>query len=140
MNTFASIFNIDFFFGLGLVILAIIGLVMAISYRRSQKGQISLFFLLTTALATAYYTFQWVLSSFISFYVSNYAAAHTNFQMPNWINLALTILFTALNYAFIGTLMLTVWFVIKKTKEAKLDLSFATESPEATITEGEEAK
>jgi hypothetical protein len=140
MNNFGSIFNIDFFFGLGLVILAIAGLGLAISYRRSQKGQISLGFLLTTALATAYYTFQWGLSSFGSFYISNYMALHPEAQMPGWVSLALTSLFTALNYAFIGTLMLTVWFVIKKTKEAKLDLSQTPEEPETTMTEEEELK
>lgn len=116
MIPFKAIFSVDFFINLGYVVLSIVALVLAISYRRSQEGKVSLFLLLTTALVAAYYTMQLLLSSFISFYVSNYAASHPNFQMPTWVNMALVILFTALNYAFVATLGLTAWFAVRKTR------------------------
>ncbi|MHB8105856.1 MAG: hypothetical protein ACYDH4_00275 [Candidatus Cryosericum sp.] len=123
MIPFSAIFSTDFFFNLGYVILSIAGLVLAVSYRRSQEGKVSLFLLLTTALTTAYYTMQWLLSSFVSFYVSNYAASHPTFQMPTWVNVALVILFTTVNYAFVLTLGLTVWFAIRKSRADRLVLS-----------------
>ena len=58
MIPFSAIFSVDFFFSLGYVVLSIAGLVLAISYRRSQEGKVSLFLLLTTALVAAYYTMQ----------------------------------------------------------------------------------
>ncbi|RIE12031.1 hypothetical protein [Candidatus Cryosericum odellii] len=87
----------------------------------------SLFLLLTTALVAAYYTMQWLLSSFISFYVSNYAASHPTFQMPTWVNVALVILFTTVNYAFVLTLGLTAWFAVRKNCAERLVL---TQGPE----------
>jgi len=127
MIPFSAIFSVDFFFNLGYVVLSIVGLVLAISYRRSQEGKVSLFLLLTTALVAAYYTMQWLLSSFISFYVSNYAASHPTFQMPTWVNVALVILFTTVNYAFILTLGLTAWFAVRKNRAERLVL---TQGPE----------
>ena len=137
MIPFSAIFSVDFFFNLGYVVLSIAGLVLAGSYRRSQEGKVSLFLLLTTALVATYYTMQWLLSSFISFYVSNYAAAHADFQMPSWVNLALTILFTALNYAFIVTLVLTAWFAVRKTRAERVILAQGSEetSPEELTSE-----
>jgi hypothetical protein len=120
MIPFSAIFSADFFFNLGYVILSIAGLVLAVSYRRSQEGKVSLFLLLTTALVAAYYTMQWLLSSFISFYVSNYAASHPTFQMPTWVNVALVILFTTVNYAFLLTLGLTAWFAVRKNRTERL--------------------
>jgi hypothetical protein len=127
MIPFSAIFSVDFFFNLGYVVLSIAGLVLAVSYRRSQEGKVSLFLLLTTALVAAYYTMQWLLSSFVSFYISNYAAAHADFQLPSWLNLALTILFTALNFAFIVTLMLTAWFAVRKTRAESISLTQGSE-------------
>jgi hypothetical protein len=127
MIPFSAIFSTDFFFNLGYVVLSIAGLVLAISYRRSQEGKVSLFLLLTTALVAAYYTMQWLLSSFISFYVSNYAASHPTFQMPTWVNVALVILFTTVNYAFVLTLGLTAWFAVRKNRAERLVL---TQGPE----------
>jgi hypothetical protein len=75
---------------------------------------------------------QWVLSSFVSFYVSNYAAAHADFQLPSWVNLTLTIFFTVLNYAFIVTLMLTAWFAVRKNRADRLVL---TQGPEELSSE-----
>jgi hypothetical protein len=137
MIPFSAIFSLDFFFNLGYVVLSIAGLVLAISYRRSQEGKVSLFLLLTTALLAAYYTMQWALSSFVSLYVSNYAAAHADFQMPSWVNLDLTILFTALNYAFIVTLVLTTWFAVRKTRAESVVLVQGSEetSPEELTSE-----
>jgi len=129
MIPFSAIFSADFFFSLGYVILSIVGLVLAASYRRSQEGKMSLFLLLTTALIAAYYTMQWLLSSFISFYVSNYAASHPDFQVPTWVNMALVILFTALNYAFIVTLVLTAWFARRKARSESVVLA---QGPEET--------
>jgi protein-S-isoprenylcysteine O-methyltransferase Ste14 len=132
MIPFSAIFSVEFFFSLGYVVLSIAGLVLAISYRRTQEGKVSLFLLLTTALVAAYYTMQWVLSSFVSFYVSNYAAAHADFQLPSWVNVALTILFTALNFAFIVTLGLTAWFAVRKNRADRLVL---TQGPEELSSE-----
>jgi hypothetical protein len=132
MIPFSAIFSVDFFFSLGYVVLSMAGLVLAISYRRSQEGKVSLFLLLTTALVATYYTIQWLLSSFVSFYVSNYAASHPDFQLATWVNLALTILFTALNYAFVVTLGLTAWFAVRKTRAESIVL---TQGPEETSPE-----
>jgi len=128
----SAIFSVDFFIYLGYMVLSIAGLVLAISYRRSQEGKVSLFLLLTTALAAAYYTMQWLLSSFVSFYVSNYAASHPDFQVPSWVNMTLVILFTALNYAFVVTLGLTAWFAVRKTRA---ESSALTQGPEETSPE-----
>jgi hypothetical protein len=84
---------------------------------------VSLFLLLTTALVATYYTIQWLLSSFVSFYVSNYAASHPDFQLATWVNLSLTILFTALNYAFVVTLVLTAWFAVRKNRAESVVLA-----------------
>jgi hypothetical protein len=137
MIPFSAIFSVDFFFNLGYVVLSIAGLVLAISYRRSQEGKVSLFLLLTTALVAAYYTMQWVLSSFVSFYVSNYAASHPDFQMPTWVNMALVILFTALNYAFVMALGLTAWFAVRKNRAESIVLTQGPEemSPEELTSE-----
>jgi len=137
MIPFSAIFSVDFFFNLGYVVLSIAGLVLAISYRRSQEGKVSLFLLLTTALVTTYYTMQWLLSSFISFYVSNYAASHPDFQMPTWVNMALVILFTALNYAFVMALGLTAWFAVRKIRAESIVLTQGPEemSPEELTSE-----
>ncbi len=67
MIPFSAIFSLDFFFNLGYVVLSAVGLALAVSYRRSREGKVSLFLLFTTALVTTYYTLQWLLSSFISF-------------------------------------------------------------------------
>lgn len=132
MIPFKAIFSVDFFINLGYVVLSIMALVLAISYRRSQEGKVSLFLLLTTALVAAYYTMQLLLSSFISFYVSNYAASHPNFQMPTWVNMALVIIFTALNYAFVATLGLTAWFAVRRKRAERFVL---TQGPEETSPE-----
>ena len=129
MIPFSAIFSVDFFINLGYVVLGVFGLVLAISYRRSQEGKASLFLLVTTALVTAYYAMQWLLGSFVSYYVSNYAAAHADFQMPSWVNLALAILFTVVNYAFVGALVLTVWFAVKKSRAERAVLA---QGPEET--------
>jgi uncharacterized membrane protein len=136
MIPFSAIFTVDFFFSLGYVVLSIGGLMLAVSYRRSQEGKVSLFLLLTTALVAAYYTMQWLLSSFVSFYVSNYAASHPEFQIPTWLNMALVILFTALNYAFVLTLGLTAWFAVRKTRAERTVLTLGPEetSPEELTT------
>jgi hypothetical protein len=130
MIPFSAIFNRDFFIYLGFVVLSIAGLVLAVSYRRSQEGKVSLFLLLTTALVATYYTLQWLVISFVSFYVSNYAASHPDFQVATWVNLALTILFTALNYACVLTLGLTAWFAVRKARTESIVL---TQGPDETI-------
>ncbi len=116
MIPFSAIFSIDFFFNLGYVILSVLGLVYAASFRRSQEGKTSLFLLLTAAFVAAYYTLQWLLASFVSYYISNYAYAHMDFVMPSWVNPALTILFTALTFGFVTGLMLTAWSAVKKVR------------------------
>lgn len=118
---FNSIFNLTFFLNLGAVILAVVGLGFAISYKRSQEGKVSLFLLLATALATAYYFCQWFANSFVSYCISYYSAAHQTFQMPTWFNGALILFFITLNYAFIITLMLTALFAVKQQKAEELD-------------------
>lgn len=137
MIPFSAIFSVDFFFSFGYVVLSIAGLVLAVSYRRSQEGKVSLFLLLTTALVAAYYTMQWLLSSFVSFYVSNYAVSHPEFQIPTWLNMALVILFTALNYAFVLTLGLTAWSAVRKTRAERMVLTLGPEetSPEEPTSE-----
>jgi len=127
MIPFSAILSVDFFLYLGFVVLSVAGLVLAVSYRRSQEGKVSLFLLLTTALVATYYTMQWLLSSFVSFYVSNYAASHPDFQIPTWLNMALVILFTALNYAFVVMLGLTAWFAVRKTRAESSALSQGSE-------------
>jgi uncharacterized membrane protein len=137
MIPFSAILSVDFFLYLGFVVLSVAGLVLAVSYRRSQEGKVSLFLLLTTALVATYYTMQWLLSSFVSFYVSNYAASHPDFQIPTWLNMALVILFTALNYAFVVMLGLTAWFAVRKTRAESRALSQGSEetNPEELISE-----
>jgi hypothetical protein len=137
MIPFSAIFSLDFFFNLGYVVLSAVGLVLAVSYRRSREGKVSLFLLFTTALVTTYYTLQWLLSSFISFYVSNYAATHPDFQMPSWVNLALVILFTALNYGYVVTLGLTAWFAVRSNRAERSVLTQSLEdtSPEELASE-----
>ncbi|MCX6085841.1 MAG: hypothetical protein NTX94_05330 [Caldiserica bacterium] len=132
MIPFSAIFSVDFFFSLGYVVLSITGLVLAISYRRSEEGKMSLFLLLTASLVATYYTLQWLLSSFVSFYVSNYAASHPDFQLATWVNLSLTIFFTVLNYAFILTLALTAWFAVRKSRAENAVLA---QGPEETMTD-----
>ncbi len=137
MIPFSAIFSLDFFFNLGYVVLSAVGLALAVSYRRSREGKVSLFLLFTTALVTTYYTLQWLLSSFISFYVSNYAATHPDFQMPSWVNLALVILFTALNYGYVVTLGLTAWFAVRSNRAERSVLTQSLEdtSPEELASE-----
>jgi len=74
MIPFSAIFSVDFFFNLGYVVLSIVGLVLAISYRRSQEGKVSLFLLLTTALVAAYYTMQWLLNHSVRFSVPTFSS------------------------------------------------------------------
>ncbi|MHB8070908.1 MAG: hypothetical protein ACYDHF_02970 [Candidatus Cryosericum sp.] len=116
MIPFSAIFSTDFFFSLGYVILSVAGLVYAASFRRSQGGKTSLFLLLTAACVTTYYMLQWLLSSFVSYFVSNYAYAHTDFTMPGWVNPTLVVLFTALNYGFVIGLGLTAWSAVRKSR------------------------
>jgi len=130
-----SIFNLTFFFNLGAVILAAVGLGFAISYRHTQEGKVSLFLLLTTGLATVYYFFQWFFNAFVSYCVSYYSAAHHSFLMPTWFNGALMLFFIILNYSFIVTLMLTVWFAVRKPQEEEQELAPAIEAPEVENTE-----
>ncbi len=132
MIPFSSIFSVDFFFNLGYALLAALGLVLAILYRRSQDGKVSLFLLLTTTLVTTYYTLQWLLGSFVSYYVSNYAAAHPEYQFPSWLNMGLGILFTALNYSFILMLGLTALFAVRKGRAERFLLA---EGPKDASTE-----
>ena len=120
MTPFSAIFSSDFFIYLGFVVLAVTGLVLAISYRRSQEGKVSLFLLLTTALATAYYTLQWLFNSLVVFFVNNYMVSHPNFQVPNWTMIVLNYLVLALNYGFVVTLGLTAWFAVRKNRTERL--------------------
>jgi hypothetical protein len=98
-----------------------------------------LFLLLTAALAAAYYTLQWLLASFVSYYVSNYAAAHSDFQMPSWINLALIILFTVLNYGFVIMLGLTAWSAMKKVRADRAATISAVQDVCAPVAEADES-
>jgi len=92
VTPFSAIFDPNFFIDLGFVVLAVAGLVLAISYRRSQEGKVSLFLLLTTALVTSYYTLQWLFNSFVVFFVNNYMVSHPDFQVPNWTMVVLNYL------------------------------------------------
>ncbi|MCX6098225.1 MAG: hypothetical protein NTZ77_07140 [Caldiserica bacterium] len=127
MTPFSAIFSSDFFIYLGFVVLAVAGLVLAISYRRSQEGKVSLFLLLTTALATAYYTLQWLFNSFVVFLVSNYMVSHPDFQVPNWTMIVLNYLVLALNFGG-----LTAWFAVRKNRAERVVLA---QGPEETTTE-----
>ncbi|HEY5485261.1 MAG TPA: hypothetical protein VIJ80_00975, partial [Candidatus Cryosericum sp.] len=107
--------------------LAVAGLVLAISYRRSQEGKVSLFLLLTTALVTSYYTLQWLFNSFVVFFVNNYMVSHPDFQVPNWTMVVLNYLVLALNFGFLATLGLTAWFAVRKNRAERFVL---TQGPE----------
>jgi len=137
MIPFSAIFGVEFFIYLGFVVLSIAGLVLAVSYRRSQEGKVSLFLLLTSALMAAYFTIQWLLNSFVIFYLNNYAASHPDFQLPTWVSTALNILGLALNYAFVVTLGLTAWFAVRKTRAESIVLTqgFEETSPEELTSE-----
>jgi hypothetical protein len=123
MIPFSAIFNRDFFIYLGFVILAIAGLMLAVSYRRSQEGKVSLFLLLTTALVATYYSLQWLFNSFVVFYLNNYMVSHPDFQVPTWVMIALNYLVLALNYGFVLTLGLTAWFAVRKTRAESIVLA-----------------
>ena len=127
MTPFSAIFSRDFFIYFGYVILAVAGLVLAISYRRSQEGKVSLFLLLTTALVTSYYTLQWLFNSFVVFFVNNYMVSHPDFQVPDWTMIVLNYLLLALNVGFVATLGLTAWFAVRKNRAERLVL---TQGPE----------
>jgi len=127
MIPFSAIFSSDFFIYLGYVVLAVAGLVLAISYRRSQEGKVSLFLLLTTALVTSYYTLQWLFNSFVVFFVNNYMVSHPDFQVPNWTMVVLNYLVLALNFGFLATLGLTAWFAVRKNRAERFVL---TQGPE----------
>jgi hypothetical protein len=137
MIPFSAIFNRDFFIYLGFVILAIAGLILAVSYRRSQEGKVSLFLLLTTALVATYYSLQWLFNSFVVFYLNNYMVSHPDFQVPTWVMIALNYLVLALNYGFVLTLGLTAWFAVRKTRAESIVLAQGSEeaSPEQLTSE-----
>jgi len=137
MIPFSAIFSVDFFFNLGYVVLSIAGLVLAISYRRSQEGKMSLFLLLTTALVVAYYTLQWLFNSFVVFFVNNYMVSHPEFQVPNWTMIALNYLVLVLNFGFVLTLGLTAWFAVRKNRAESVVLAQGPEemSPEELTSE-----
>lgn len=126
MIPFSAIFGTDFFFSLGYVVLSVAGLVYAASFRRSQGGRTSLFLLLTAACVTTYYMLQWLLSSFVSYFVTNYASAHADFELPSWVNPTLTILFTALNFGFVIGLGLTAWSAVRKVRADRAGMALAT--------------
>jgi len=132
VTPFSAIFDPNFFIYLGFVVLAVAGLVLAISYRRSQEGKVSLFLLLTTALVTSYYTLQWLFNSFVVFFVNNYMVSHPDFQVPNWTMVVLNYLVLALNFGFVATLLLTVWFAVRKNRAERTVLA---QGPEQTSTE-----
>jgi hypothetical protein len=125
MIPFSAIFSIDFFFSLGYVILSVTGLVFAVSFRRLQGGRTSLFLLLTAVCVTTYYMLQWLLSSFVSYFVTNYASAHADFELPAWVNPTLTILFTALNFGFVICLGLTAWSAVRKVRADRASMALA---------------
>jgi hypothetical protein len=135
MIPFSAIFSTDFFFSLGYVVLSVAGLAYAASFRRSQGGKTSLFLLLTAVCVTTYYMLQWLLSSFVSYFVTNYASAHADFTLPSWVNPTLTILFTALNFGFVIGLGLTAWSAVRKVRADRVSMALAT--PEVCTADSE---
>ena len=137
MIPFSAIFSSDFFIYLGYVVLAVAGLVLAISYRRSQEGKVSLFLLLTTALVTSYYTLQWLFNSFVVYFINNYMVSHPDFQVPDWTMIVLNYLLLALNVGFVATLGLTAWFAVRKNRAESIVLTQGPEemSPEELTSE-----
>jgi len=78
---------------------------------------------------------QWLLSSFVSYFVTNYASAHADFELPSWVNPTLTILFTALNFGFVIGLGLTAWSAVRKVRADRASIALA--SPDDPTTDSE---
>ena len=109
MIPFSALLSADFFLQLGCVIVSAAGLVWAARFRRASEGRPSLFLLLTTTFASASYLLQWLLNYIIPYVLINYQSVHTDFELPPWVSIALSILSLALNYAFVAALTLTAW-------------------------------
>jgi hypothetical protein len=78
---------------------------------------------------------QWLLSSFVSYFVTNYASAHADFALPSWVNPTLTILFTALNFGFVIGLGLTAWSAVRKVRADRASMALTT--PEGCTADSE---
>lgn len=132
MIPFSAIFTLDFFLTVAFVAAAVTAMVFSARYHRSDGGRTSLFLLVATAFLTAYQALQLVLGSFVSYWLGNYAAQNPEFQLPAWINPALSVLFYALNYGFVIALALAAWFGMRKARVSEPVLQ---ESAEAECSE-----
>lgn len=142
MIPFSALLSADFFLQLGCVVVSAAGLVWAARFRRASEGRPSLFLLLTTTFASASYLLQWLLNYIIPYVLINYQAVHTDFELPPWVSIALSILSLALNYAFVAALTLTAWSFWKAycTEHANVitvgagDTGVSIETPESVET------
>ncbi|HEY9093736.1 MAG TPA: hypothetical protein VIN62_02735 [Candidatus Cryosericum sp.] len=117
MMTFRDMFTVEFFINFAFAALSMAGLVLAVSYRRVKGTKASLFLLLTAALMASYFTIQWVLNSFVVFFLNNYWVNHPDFQLASWVSTALNVLGLVLNYGFVIMLGLTTWSAIRQARQ-----------------------
>ena len=117
MMTFRDMFTVEFFIYFAFAALSIAGLVLAVSYRRVKGTKASLFLLLTAALMASYFTIQWVLNSFVVFFLNNYWVNHPDFQLASWVSTALNVLGLVLNYGFVIMLGVTTWSAIRQARQ-----------------------
>jgi hypothetical protein len=120
MIPFSAMFTLDFFLTLAFVAAAVTAMIFSARYHRADGSRTSLFLLVATAFLTAYQVLQLLLGSFISYWLGNYAAQNPEFQLPAWINPALSVLFYALNYGFVIALALAAWFGMRKSRALRL--------------------
>lgn len=116
MMAFRDVFTVEFFIYFAFAALSIAGLVLAVSYRRVKDSRASLLLLLTTALMASYFTIQWVINSFVVFFLNNYWVNYLDFQLVSWVSTALNILGLVLNYGFVIMLGLTVWTALRQAR------------------------
>ncbi len=117
MIPFKEVFTPVFFITLGYFLIAVVGLVFAAQFRRSRGGRLSLILLLAMVAFTAYNCIQWLMNGFIPYFVSNYATAHTSWQLPAWVNWVLEYVYLyGLNAAIAVLFSLTAWAALKEAR------------------------
>lgn len=132
MIPFKQVFTPVFFVTFGYFLIAVVGLVFAIRFRRTRGGRLSLILLLAMAIFTTYNCIQWLMNGFIPYFVSNYAAAHTNYEVPAWVNWVLEYVYLyGMNGAVAVLFALSAWAAWKDARAAKKSsvLPIPEESP-----------
>jgi len=117
MMTFRDMFTVEFFIYFAFAALSIAGLVLAVSYRRVKGTKASLLLLLTTALMASYFTIQWVLNSFVVFFLNNYWVNHPDFQLASWVSTALNVAGARTELRVVIMLGLTTWSAIRQARQ-----------------------